>query len=374
MKHTHLGIILATTAIILYSCNSRGISEDQSQSNLEIPVYEITSKTLNISEDFVAEINAQQNVEIRSRVKGFLDKIHVDEGKFVRKGQPLFNISDDIYQSELKKAKANTQITIAEAKAAQLTMENTKTLVDKGVVNRTEYELAKAKYESLQAKVDEAKAMEQLAEINLSHALIKAPFDGFVDRIPFKVGSVIDEGTLLTTVSDVNNMHVYFKISEIEYLNFTKQKNFLDSFKPQLVLANGMVHEFAGKLETIEGDFETGTGTIAIRANFPNTNKILKHGSSGRVRLFQNRDSVILIPQKSTFEIQDKVFVYVLNKENKLELKSLNILQRYEDYYIVSNKSLIGKMIVFEGLQKLKEGMIVKPKKVSETEVKNGLS
>jgi len=205
MKHLNLFFTTLLLAATFVSCSKFASKENTNNSSDEsIAVYQITPQSIDLSEFYVADIQAQQNVEVRTRVKGYLDKIFVDEGKFVKKGQLLFGISDDLYQTQLKKAKANTQYTIAEAKSAELTMKNIKLLVEKGVVNKTELDMAKAKYESLIAKVEEAKADEQTAAINLSHALIRAPFDGFLDRIPFKTGSVLNEGELLTSISDVN--------------------------------------------------------------------------------------------------------------------------------------------------------------------------
>lgn len=357
------------------SCNNKEFKGDLSaQEAQSFPVYQITAQDIVLDEDYVAEINAVQNVEIRSRVKGFLDKIYVDEGKKVKKGQLLFSISDDLYQSEVAKAKANTHIAIAEAKAAEITMNNMKMLVDKGVVNKTEWELAKAKFQSLQAKVEEAKANQLTAEINLSHAHVKAPFDGIIDRFPFKVGSVIDEGALLTSLSDVSTMHVYFKISEMEYLSFMKQKDYLNQAVAKLVLADGSLHEEQGKIETIEGDFDKATGTIAIRASFPNSQKILKHGSSGRVRLSAKSIKALLIPQKATFDIQDKVFVYVLQKDNTLKTIAIQPQKRYGEFYVVGDIDLDGKRIVLEGIQQVKEGQKITPKMVSDQEVQNGLA
>jgi membrane fusion protein (multidrug efflux system) len=366
------GVLCALAGV---SCNNKEFKGEAASlsSSKTFPVYQINSQDIVLDEDYVAEINAVQNVEIRSRVKGFLDKIYVDEGKKVKKGQLLFSISDDLYQSEVAKARANTQIAIAEAKASEITMNNMKMLVDKGVVNKTEWELAKAKYQSLQAKVEEAKANQLTAEINLSHAHVKAPFDGVIDRFPFKVGSVIDEGALLTSLSDVSSMHVYFKISEMEYLAFMKQKDFLNQSTAQLVLADGSLHEEQGKIETIEGDFDKTTGTIAIRASFPNTQRILKHGSSGRVRLSNKAIKTLLIPQKATFDIQDKVFVYELLNDNTVRSLAVKPQRRYGEFFIVNDPILQGKRIVLEGIQLLKEGQKISPKMVNDEEVKNGL-
>jgi len=375
MNKKHLMLTGLITIAFFNSCKTKNKSDEQAlKTNGSIPVYQVKRTNLLITEDYVADIQAMQNVEIRSRVKGFLNKIHVDEGEKVKKGQALFSISDEIYQSELMRAKANTQIAIADAKAAELTMKNAKILVEKGVVNRTEFELAKAKHESLTARVDEAKANQMMAEINLSHAVIRAPFDGIIDRIPYKTGSVINEGDLLTSISDVSFVHVYFKISEIEYLTFMKESSFLDSFKVSLLLADGSVFPDKGFIQTIEGDFEMGTGSIAIRAKFPNKDKVLKHGSTGRIRLESNLDNVLIIPQKATFDIQDKTFVYVLEKDQTIKLKVIEIVGRHKSYYIINDDSLFGRMIVYEGIQNLKQGQLIEPTQISDKQVEDALA
>lgn len=370
-------IMLTGLIIIAFfnSCKTKNKSDEQVvKPNGSVPVYQVKRTNLLITEDYVADIQAMQNVEIRSRVKGFLNKIHVDEGEKVKKGQALFSISDDIYQSELMRAKANTQIAIADAKAAELTMKNAKLLVEKGVVNKTEFELAKAKHESLTARVDEAKANQMMAEINLSHAVIRAPFDGIIDRIPYKTGSVINKGDLLTSISDVSFVHVYFKISEIEYLTFMKESSFLDSFKVSLLLADGSLFPYIGFIQTIEGDFEVGTGSIAIRAKFPNKDKVLKHGSTGRIRLESNLDNALIIPQKATFDIQDKTFVYVLEKDQTIKLKAIEIVGRHKSYYIINDESLFDRMIVYEGIQNLKQGQQIEPTQISDKQVESALA
>lgn len=379
MKHLNLFFTTMLLAATIVSCSKFASKENTNSSSEEsIAVYQITPQSIDLSEYYVADIQAQQNVEIRTRVKGYLDKIFVDEGKFVKKGQLLFGISDDLYQTQLKKAKANTQYTIAEAKSAELTMKNIKLLVEKGVVNKTELDMAKAKYESLIAKVEEAKADEQTAAINLSHALIRAPFDGFLDRIPFKTGSVLNEGELLTSISDVNNMNVYFKVSEKEYLDLMKlspKEGFsANGYQVNLVLADGSIFPNEGKIETIEGDFETGTGSIGIRAKFQNMNRLLKHNLSGKIKLTRKRENAIIVPQKATFEIQDKTYVFILDKGNKVTSKAIKPIKRIDEYYLVEDTDLGGKIIVYEGIQSIKSGDKINPKQISDKSLKAELN
>lgn len=333
-----------------------------------IPVISLEQTSTTIHTDYIADIEAVKNVEIRARVKGYLEKIVVDEGQEVREGQVLFIINDAYYQTELKKAKAQLRMAQAEAKSMELELSNVKLLVDKGVVTKTELELAKAQLEVALAKVEDAKAEEQNASISLSQTQIKAPFEGIIDRIPFKIGSLIDEGSLLTTLSDVRSVVVYFNVSETEYLAFVREKQQNDQrTKVELILADGTVHEQEGKIETMEGQFESGTGSIAFRARFENPRKLLKHNATGKVRVKSDLKDVFIIPQKSAFEIQEKNFVYLLDKDNKATSKSFSPIMRYRDYYIVSGTFKKGDRIVYEGLQKVKDGSVINPKQVAFT-------
>jgi membrane fusion protein, multidrug efflux system len=350
----------------LSGCGSETTNQEAEEAFIPVISLEQTSTTVHT--DYIADIEATKNVELRARVKGYIEKILVDEGQEVREGQVLFVINDAYYQTELKKAKAQLRMAQAEAKSMELELGNVKLLVDKGVVTKTELELAKAQLEVALAKVEDAKAEEQNASISLSHTQIKAPFDGIIDRIPFKIGSLIDEGSLLTTLSDVRSVLVYFNVSETEYLSFVREKQDSDQrAKVELILADGTTHEKTGKIETMEGEFESGTGSIAFRARFENPGKVLKHNATGKVRVQANLKNVFIIPQKSAFEIQEKNFVFLLDKDNKVTSKSFTPIKRYRDYYIVSGTFKNGGRIVYEGIQKVKDGSVINPKKVEYT-------
>jgi membrane fusion protein (multidrug efflux system) len=370
MNKTWLGsfrILLGGLILLNFSgCGSEAKKQDAEKAFVPVISLEQTSTTIHT--DYIADIEAVKNVEIRARVKGYLEKIVVDEGQEVREGQVLFIINDAYYQTELKKAKAQLRMAEAEAKSMELELSNVKLLVDKGVVTKTELELAKAQLEVALAKVEDAKAEEQNASISLSQTQIKAPFEGIIDRIPFKIGSLIDEGSLLTTLSDVRSVVVYFNVSETEYLAFVREKQQNDQrTKVELILADGTVHEQEGKIETMEGQFESGTGSIAFRARFENPKKLLKHNATGKVRVKSDLKDVFIIPQKSAFEIQEKNFVYLLDKDNKATSKSFSPIMRYRDYYIVSGTFKKGDRIVYEGLQKVKDGSVINPKQVAFT-------
>jgi membrane fusion protein (multidrug efflux system) len=311
--------------------------------------------------DYVADINSVRNVEIRARVKGYIEQIYVDEGKPVRKGQVLFSISKNEFKEGLYQAKAALKSAIAEAKAAELTLQNTKMLVEKKVVSKTELEMAQAKLDALNARIDEARSHEATAEIRLSRTDIRAPFDGVIDRIPNKVGSLVDEGTLLTTISDNSQVFAYFNVSEKEYLDYVENEKQTPNRIVSLVLANGEEHKYKGNVETLEGEFNAETGSIAFRARFPNPEKILKNGSTGKVRMLNKIQNALVIPQRSTFEIQDKIYVYVVGSDGKLKARNFTPKLRIPHLYVLQSGLTASDKFLFEGVQNVREGTQINP-------------
>lgn len=338
----------------------------------EFPVVEVFRKDIRIPLEYIAQIQAVQNVEIRARVEGYLEEILVDEGKEVRKGQLMFKINDEEYRAELNRARANLISAEAEAKSAMVELERVQLLVNKNVVTRTELDLAEAKLEIARSKIEQAKAEEAAALIKLKNTSNRSPFDGIIDRIPFKVGSLISAGTLLTTISDVRTVYAYFNVSEVEYLeNFkrTRKSDSLFLFNAELILANGDLYPHKGIIETMESEFESGTGAIAVRAKFKNPELMLKHGSTGKIRLFDTFNNALLIPQKSALEIQDKNYVYLLDENQTVILKSFVPISRIGDFYVVGKGLEEKNVIVYEGVQNLREGMLIKPRFVIKEEI-----
>ncbi|MCW5912423.1 MAG: efflux RND transporter periplasmic adaptor subunit [Cyclobacteriaceae bacterium] len=354
----HKAMPWMVVCIFAWSCKSSGPQEN---SPVEFPVTRIISKDTIIYHEYVSDIHAFRNVEIRARLQGYLEQIHIDEGAQVKKGQLLFTINDEEYRAAVSQAKAALNSAEAEAAALALEVERVKILVDKNVVSETELRLAKAKHDAAKARIEEERSAYSNASIRLSHTVIRSPFDGVIDRIPYKIGSLIDEGSLLTTVSDTHDMFAYFKVSEQEYLKLRQSKTNWNNEEVELLLADDTYHKYKGKIETMEGEFDATTGTIAIRAKFPNPQNLLKHGSSGKVRMGNALKNVILVPQKSTMEIQDRTFVYLLGHDKKVTLKSFTPLMRFSHFYIVENGLKPGDEIIYEGIQNVREGMEVKP-------------
>lgn len=361
--------LILIAAVTISACSSRSPS-DTDQGDLEpkvLPVTNVLMKDTNLYREYVADIQAVQNVELRARVQGFLEKIYVDEGQEVRKGQILFKINDEEYRAELAKANANLESAIAEAKASELEVDRLKVMVEKKVISETELSVAQAKLKAVNAKIEQARWAKSNAQLKLSYTSIRAPFNGIIDRIPFKVGSLIDHGTLMTTVSDISEVFVYFNVSEGEYLDYVKNTVRESGGHNRLVtlmLADGTLYPYEGSVETMGGQFQASTGSISFRARFPNPKSILKHGATGKIRLTNTLNDAIMIPQKSVFEIQDKNFVFVVDSTNKVRMRNFVPKTRFSHYYIVESGLKSGEEIVFEGIQGIRDGMRIIPKKV----------
>jgi len=349
-------ITVLTGLLFIFSCNQGG---EEKATATKYPVTNPVLRDTSYLSEYIAEIHSVQNIEIRTRVKGYIEQNYLDEGKNVQEGQLMFSLSSSSYKEELVKAKAQVKSAIAEMRTAQLELQNKKLLYNKKIVSKTELEKAEANLEALEAKVEEAKSQEAGAKLHLSYTTIKAPFKGTINRIPYKVGSLIDEGTLLTTLSNNTQVYAYFNVSEKEYLKYIQNK--VGEQDILLQLADNSVHKYPGKIQTIEGEFDRNTGTIAFRAIFPNPELILKHGASAKVLIKNELKNVLLIPQKATFEIQDKFYVYTVDAQNKISMRNIQIGRRMPHLFVVVGGLSPQDKIVYEGIQNMKDGDEITP-------------
>ncbi len=351
--------------VFISACSKNNQQSEEEKEDKYLVINPIIKSTTQKNE-YVAEINAKQNVEIRTKIKGFVEKVYVDEGQNVRSGQLLFTINNILYHQELTKSQALVKITEAELKAIQIERENSKKLFDKNIVSKAEMDLAQARVDAAKAKVAEAKSEEERAKMNISFSQIKAPFDGIINRIPHKMGSLLEEGTLLTTISNNAEVYTYFNVSEKDYLDLVTGKQDGAQTSVTLMLANGMEYPFKGIIETGESEFDKSTGNIAFRAKFPNPERLLKHGGSGKIILNTPVSNAIHIPQKSTFEVQDKLYVYVVNAKGEVEQRSISPAFRIPHYYIVEENITPQDRILLEGIQSVKSGDKIKVDLISK--------
>jgi membrane fusion protein, multidrug efflux system len=310
----------------------------------EISKYKVTSPLrvdTSFVKEYVSQIKSVRNIEIRAQEKGYLQKIYVDEGQFVKAGQVLFRIMPTIFEAELQKAQA-------EARASEIELNNTKVLADKNVISKNEFAMAKA-------KLDQAKAEVALARIHLSFTEIRAPFSGTIDRIPLKLGSLVDEGQLLTSLSDNSQVFAYFNVSEPEYLDYKTNVKNRGSNKVSLLLANNQPLKYQGEVETVESEFDHETGNIAFRAKFPNPDNLLKNGETGKVEMTVPVRNALVIPQKSTYEIQEKTYVFVVDKNGVVRSRNITISNQMPDLFVVGSGLEETDKVLLEGVQKVKD-------------------
>ena len=359
-------LLAIAMAMLQAGCSSYGQPEKINEDTLQLPVVTLAGKDTVLQTAYVADIQAVKNIEIRARVKGFLQDIYVDEGKLVRKGQLLFTINDEEYKVALSKAKAALANAMADARSTELEMDRVKLLVDKNVVAPSELEVARARLAADKASIEEERSAVRSAENHLAYTAIRAPFDGMIDRIPLKAGSLIDEGSLLTSLSDITSMYAYFSRPENEYLQYERTRQTASAQQGndtvRLTLADGSNYSYTGRIETVEGEIEQNTGSIDFRARFPNPQKLLRHGATGKIFLSARAENIILVPQKSVFDIQDKTYVYLVDKDNRLHMHAFVPLTRFSQYYIVKEGLKADDRILYEGVQRVKDGMIIRPR------------
>jgi membrane fusion protein (multidrug efflux system) len=363
-------VLASLAASLLLSGCGKGQAETTSEAAdapPQVPVVALRTTDQRLYHEHVADIQAERNVEVRAKVRGFLEHIFVDEGKFVKKGQPLFRIQPSEYENQLARAKAAETAAEAEVASAKVQVERVQLLVSKNIIAKTETDLAQANLRTAQSHVAEARARQSTARLNLDYTLVRAPFDGIINRIPLKVGSLIEETTLLTTVSDLSQVLVYFEVPENEYLELMRLRQEhperINSDTVALVLADGSRYPYPGYIETSEGEIDENTGSIAFRARFDNPSRLLKHGATGRVRLTNVVNDALLVPQKAVFEIQDKSYVYVLDSNNVAHTRAFTPGTRTGDNYVVKSGLKRGERVVYEGTQQMKDGMKVVPRK-----------
>jgi membrane fusion protein, multidrug efflux system len=326
---------------LMYHTSCHTENENSEEKKINFLVTSPLRKDTVIIRDYVSQIRAIQHIELRALERGYLQNIYVDEGQFVKKGQLMFQIMPLLYQAELQKASA-------EAQFAEIEYKNTKLLSDSNFVSINELALAKA-------KLDKAKAELSLAQVHLGFTEVRAPFDGIMDRFYVRLGSLVDEGDLLTTLSDNSEMWVYFNVPEAEYLDYKSKESNEALTKVKLLMANNQFFDQTGVVKTIEADFNNETGNIAFRATFPNPKRLLRHGETGNIQMTVPLKDALLIPQKATFEILEKKYVFVVNKDNVVSQKEIKIGAEIPDLYIVSSGLNENDKIMLEGIRKVRD-------------------
>lgn len=331
-------MVMSLCGLLLHtSCESK---KEEKEEETDFLVTSPLEKDTLVTKEYVSQIRAISHIELRALERGYLQKIYVDEGQLVKKGQLMFQIMPMVYQAETEKAQA-------EANFAEIEYKNTKSLADSNIVSKNELALARAKF-------DKAKAELGLAKTHLGFTEIRAPFNGIMDHFQVRLGSLVDEGDLLTTLSDNSEMWVYFNVPEAEYLNYKTSKD-NNMLKVNLQMANQQLFDYPGVVKTIEADFNNETGNIAFRATFPNPKGLLRHGETGNILVTVPLKNALLIPQKATFEVLDKKYVYVVDKDNKIRSREITVGAELPHLFAVTSGLSTTDKILLEGLRQVKE-------------------
>ncbi len=315
---------------------------EHEQEKITLPVVSPLRKDVTLDRAYVAQVRAIQHIEVRALERGYLDKIFVDEGQVVDKGQKMFIIMPIVYRAEVAKARAETE-------AAHIELENAQRLADKDIISPAKLALARANYQK-------AKADLSLAQAHLKFTDIRAPFRGIMDRFHVRLGSLVEEGELLTELSDVSKVWIYFNVPEAEYLDLAPKLDEIKARPLRFRMANGKIFPQAGKIDTIEADFDTETGNIPFRATFPNPDLLLRHGETGNVLLPEPFPNALLVPQKATFEVLERRYVYVVDEAGKVAQRPITIAAELPHLFIVSEGLAETDRVLLEGLRKVRDG------------------
>jgi membrane fusion protein (multidrug efflux system) len=365
--------VIVTAAIFFVSCSKKEDNAASAAAN-QVKAYKVVTlspMTATLNTDFPASIQGQQNIEIRPRVEGYIDKIFVDEGAAVKTGQALFKISAPQYEQEVRTATASIKSAQAEVSAAKLAVNKVRPLVEKDIVSKYELESAQYAYESALAGLAQANAALANAKTNLGYTTVTSPVDGVVGSIPFRLGSLVSSNTPepLTTVASIGNVYAYFAMNEKMLLAFTNDstgttlaQKIAKMPKVSLLLSDGSLYPEQGVIETVNGIINTETGTVNIRARFPNPKGIIRSGSSATIRIPNVVKNALMVPQSATFELQDKRFVVIAGQDGKATTSAITVMDNTAgNYYVVKDGVKAGDRIVLEGVATLKDSTQIKP-------------
>lgn len=361
-------LLLAAMAAVLVSCGSKSSGKPDFGDN-EYAVRTIAGQSTDLQSTYPATIKGVQDVEIRPKVSGFITKLCVKEGQTVKAGQLLFVIDNVTYEAAVRQAKAAVSAAKAQLGTANLTYTNSKKLFENNVIGSYELESAKNALESAKAQLAQAEASYVSAKQNLDFCYVTSPASGVIGDLPYRVGALVSASSAqaLTTVSNISTMQVYFSMTEKDLLEMTKSAGGLhaaikDYPAVKLQLADGTIYNQPGHVATVSGVIDASTGSVSIRADFPNPDHLLKSGGSGSIVVPHVSSSAIVIPQDAVSQVQDKYFVYVVGKDNKVKYTPVTVNANNDGKnYIIESGLSVGDRIVVNGITALTDGQEIKP-------------
>ncbi|WP_010252653.1 efflux RND transporter periplasmic adaptor subunit [Myroides injenensis] len=368
---------LCGALLFTVSCNKNNGADNAMNMQLEVKTALVKKEDATVLKKYTASLEGKVNVEVRAQASGYVDKIVVDEGSYVKKGQAILLIDAQPYKIQLNNANASLKAAKAALETAQLEKDKVASLLENSFVSPIQMKTANAAYDNALANVAQAEAAVAEAQLNLSYCTVKAPVDGYLGRISKRVGNLVTAGETeaLTTMSDISDMYAYFSISEADYYNLLAEGNNTDAIlnmPVELELTNGTLYDKEGKIDMLNGEFDKSTNSLSVRATFPNSNRLLRNGGTGIVNLINTHNKVIQIPIAATIDLQDKIFAFVLKQDNTVEQRQLKIIGKNLHTYFIENGINEGEVIVTTGIDKLQDGMSVSPlSKDSSAVVKN---
>ena len=355
-------LALAASALLFVSCGGGGNGRPQFGDN-EYPVLEVGTTSASSQATYPASIKGVQDVQIAPKVQGFITRINVKEGQSVSAGQVLFVIDNATYQAQVRQAQASVNTAQASCNTAKLSYENSKKLYENKVIGDFELQSATNQYEQAKAGLAQAQAALASAKEMLSFCYVKSPAAGVVGTLPFKVGALVSAANTLTTVSNISQMEVYFSMTEKDALDMSKSGDGLSALPSvQLQLADGTIYGHEGKVTKMSGVIDAATGTVQMIAVFPNPERLLKSGGSGSIVIPHHNSSAIVIPQACVMEVQNKMFVYTVGKDNKVAYTEIKVAPQNDGMnYVVTDGLKVGDKYVTNGITKLSDKMEIVP-------------
>ena len=351
-------LLIATVAATLASCGGKGGGRPSFGDN-EYPVVTVGTKSAAMQTTYPATIKGVQDVQICPKVQGFITQINVKEGQTVGAGQVLFVLDNATYQAQVRQMQASVNTAQAACNTSKLSYENSQKLYENKVIGDFELQSATNAYESAKAGLAQAQAALASAKEMLNFCYVKSPAAGVVGTLPLKVGALVNTASVLTTVSNISSMEVYFSMTEKDVLAMSKSGEGLGAMPAvKLQLNDGTVYELEGKVTKMSGVIDQSTGTVQMIALFQNPQKLLKSGGSGSIIIPHDNDSAIVIPQSCVMEVQNKKFVYTVGDDNKVKYTEIKVAPQNDgNSYIVTDGLKVGDKYVTNGITKLTDGM-----------------
>lgn len=359
--------IALSCGLLLCSCSQKENKNQTAEEEYAVDVVKTASTSLKKS--YPATLKGQEVSDIAAKVSGHIVKVYVQEGATVRKGQALFAIDPTQYEAAVQQAAASVKVVQTSISTQKLTLENKKMLHDKQIISDYDYQLAQNQLATLEAQLSQAQAAYNAAKDQLSFCTVTSPANGVIGEIPLRVGALVGPSmpTPLTTVANTSTMFAYFSMSEKDLLEMSRQHGSKDAAvkafpQVQLKLVDGTLYDYSGTVQAISGVIQNATGSVQIRADFQNPQNILRSGGTATIVIPNQMSDALMVPQKATWAVQDKRFVYILDKDNVAHTTEITVLPEHDGTnYVVTSGLKEGDRIVIEGVAKLKDGTKIKP-------------